>query len=156
MSLGSASGFAVIGVLGTIIVAIINTCKPGNRLPTTLSWSLLGTEILDLFPEALLLAEAGVSGNFIWALVFSLFFFTGINTLIVTLDSCTSDSKKLNRALFMALNFSLGTLMYAIPSDIYNDFQQHWADSGSSPVDLITLLLSTLLGGGIISSFHFI
>jgi len=150
MSLGSASGFTIVGVLGTLIVAIINTCKPGNRLPTTLSWSLLGTEILDLFPEALLLAEAGVSGKFVWALVFSLFFFTGINTLIVTLDSCTSDSKKLNRALFMALNFSLGTLMYAIPSDIYNDFQQNWVETGSSLLDLFTLLFSTLIGGAII------
>ncbi len=156
MSLGSASAFALAGVLTTLVVLFINVKYPGDRKVTALFYVLCLSEGLDSIPEALLLGQAGVAGDFKWALVVSLFFFTSINTVIACLDFCTNESPKLNVTFYGLLTFSLGCLVYSLSADIYSDFEEHWNLHEKSIVDLILLFAGTALGGLAISAITII
>ncbi len=108
-------------------------------------------ELVDAVPEAAIIADATASGTLSWTFVASIFFLNLSNTFATAIDyTATRSSHALHRMLFSSIFFSVGMLMYSIPTTVYGTFRYNFMADTIGWLHAVSLVAGTFIGAGLI------
>jgi hypothetical protein len=108
-------------------------------------------ELVDSVPEAAIIADATASGTLSWTFVVSIFFLNLSNTFATAIDyTATRSSTTLHRMLFSSIFFSVGMLMYSIPTTVYGSFKNSFMADEIGWLHAVSLVAGTFVGAALI------